>query len=98
MRTFLSYVGLILVALGLILLGGDMVTSLEQGRITLHSFQTIWAMFNAGAVDAFVAWMNTSLPQWLAGGVLAVLAIPALLTGVLGVIVAFFAGHKHDEE
>ena len=98
MRTFLSYVGLVLLAIGLILLGGDMVSSLEQGRITLHSFQAIWELFDAGAVNAFIAWMNRALPQWLTGGVLVVLSLPALSTGILGVIIAFFAGHRRDEE
>ena len=97
MRTFFSYVGLVLLALGLVLLGGDMMTSLEHpGQITLHSFQMVWAMFDAGSVMAFVAWMNQTLPSIVTNAVLAVLSIPAWAVGILGVIIAFLSGRNHD--
>lgn len=98
MRTFFSYVGLILLAIGLIFLGGDLMTTLEQqGDITLHSYRAIWAMFDPGAVAAFTAWMGRTLPGFLVSAVQGVLAIPALATGFLGVIIAFLAGHKRTE-
>ena len=98
MRTFMSYVGLILLALGLVLLGGDMMPSLEHpGQIILHSFQTIWAMFDAGSVTAFIAWMSKTLPSFLTSAVLAVLAIPAWSLGFIGVIITFLTGRKRDE-
>jgi hypothetical protein len=98
MRTFLSYVGLIFLALGLLMLGGDMMSSLEQGQIGWHSFQSIWSMFDAGSVHAFQAWTSRTLPSFVAGAVQTILGLPALSLGIFGVIIAFFAGHKHDED
>ena len=97
MRTFFSYVGLILLAIGLVFLGGDMMTSLEQGQITWHSFQAIWMLLDAGAVNAFLGWLNRTLPGFAASAVLTVLSIPAMATGFVGVIIAFLTGHKRDE-
>ena len=98
MRTFFSYVGLFLLALALMLLGADMVTSLEHGpQITLRSFQTVWAMFDAGSVAAFIAWMNQTLPSFLTNAVLTILAIPAWSLGFIGVIITFLTGRKRGE-
>jgi len=98
MRTFFSYLGLFLLALALMLLGADMVTSLEhQGQITLRSFQAVWAIFDAGAVTAFVAWMTQTLPPIVTSAVLTVLAIPAWSLGFVGVIITFITGRKRDE-
>jgi hypothetical protein len=98
MRTFFSYLGLILLAIGLIFLGGDMMTTLEhQGDITLHSYSAIWAMFDPGAVAAFTAWMTRALPGFLTSAVQGVLSVPALATGFVGVIIAFLAGHQRKQ-
>ena len=98
MRTFMSYVGLILLGLGLMLLGADMVTTLEhQGQITLRSFLDVWAIFDKAAVAGFVAWISKTAPQFVSSGVLAVLSIPAWSIGVVGVVIAFLAAHKRDE-
>ena len=98
MRTFMSYVGLFLLALALMLLGADMVTSLEHGpQITLRSFQAVWAMFDAGSVTASIAWMNKTLPSFLTSAILTILAIPAWSLGFIGVIITFLTGHKRDK-
>ena len=98
MRTFFSYVGLILLGLGLMLLGADMVTTLEhQGQITLRSFLDVWSLFDKAAVAGFVAWITKVAPQFVSSGILAVLSIPAWSLGVVGVVIAFLAGHKRDE-
>jgi hypothetical protein len=95
MRTFLSYFGLILLGLALMLLGADMVTSLEHpGQITLRSFLDVWAIFDKDALAAFSAWLSDTLPSWGAGAALAVLGIPAWSIGFVGVLITFFAGHK----
>ena len=97
MRTFMSYVGLFLLALALMLLGADMVTSLEHGpQITLRSFQAVWSMFDAGSVMAFIAWMNQTLPPFLTSAILTILAIPAWSLGFLGVIITFLTGRKRE--
>jgi hypothetical protein len=98
MRTFLSYLGLILLGFALMLLGADMVTTLEhQGQITLRSFLDVWAIFDRGAVAAFTAWLSTTLPPWCSGAVLLILGIPSWSIGFIGFFVTFFAGHKRDD-
>jgi hypothetical protein len=98
MRTFFSYFGLFLLGVALMLLGADMVTTLEhQGQITLRSFLDVWAMFDKGAVAAFTAWLAKSLPQWAGAGIALVLGIPAWSIGFIGFFITFFAGHKRDE-
>jgi hypothetical protein len=98
MRTFLSYFGLILLGLALMLLGADMVTTLEhQGQITLRSFLDVWAIFDKSAVTSFTAWLGRTLPQWGASAVLLVLGIPAWSIGFIGFFITFFAGHKREE-
>jgi hypothetical protein len=98
MRTFFSYFGLILLGIALMLLGADMVTTLEhQGQITLRSFLDIWAIFDKAAVAGFTAWLIRTLPQWGAGASLAVLGIPAWSIGFVGFFITFFAGHQRDE-
>jgi hypothetical protein len=97
MRTFMSYVGLLLLAIALMLLGADMVTSLENhDQITLRSFQMVWAMFDSGSVTAFIAWMSKTLPAFVTSAVLTILAIPAWSLGFIGVIITFVTGHKRE--
>lgn len=97
MRTFLSYFGFFLVALSLMLLGADMITSLENpGQITLRSFQTIWATIDADAANGFVAWMNRNIPGVVTSGVVAILSIPAWSVGFIGVPLGFI--RRKDQE
>jgi hypothetical protein len=99
MRTFLSYFGLILLGLALMLLGADMVTTLEhQGQITLRSFLDVWAIFDKGGADAFTLWLAKAAPQWAANAALLVVGIPAWSIGFIGFFITFFAGHKRDDE
>lgn len=99
MRTFMSYVGLILVALSLMLLGADLVTTVENhSQVTLRSFQAIWALFDAGAAKAFNAWMGQTLPSFLTTSIQTVLAIPAWSLGFVGVFIAIIFGRKHEED
>ena len=99
MRTFLSYFGLVLLGLALMLLGADMVTTLEhQGQITLRSFLDVWAIFDKGAVAGFTVWLAKTLPAWGSSATLIVLGIPAWSIGFFGFFITFFAGHKRDED
>lgn len=98
MRTFLSYFGLILLGIALMLLGADMVTTLEhQGQITLRSFLDVWAIFDKAAVATFTAWLAKTLPGWGVNTIQLVLGIPAWSIGFVGFFITFFAGHKRDE-
>jgi hypothetical protein len=98
MYAFMRIFSLFLVVVALMLLGADAVTSLEhQGQITVRSFDTLWGLFDAPGLAAFKAWSARALPQFLAGGINSVLAIPAWAIGVIGVILAFIFGRKHEE-
>ena len=97
MRTFMSLVGLLLVAFALMLLGADLLTTLEQqGQIAVRSFDTVWTLLDKGAADAFHAWMANTLPGFVTASVVWLLSIPAWSIGFLGVIIAFIFGRKHE--
>lgn len=97
MRAFMSFFGLFIVAVALMLLGADMLTTLEhQGQVTLRSFEAIWRIIDGHSADAFNAWMAHALPGVLARSISAVLAIPAWSIGFVGVIIAFIFGRKHE--
>ena len=97
MYAFMRIFSLFLVVIALMLLGADAITSLEhQGQITVRSFDAIWGLFNAGGLAASKVWMERTLPGFLSGGIESILAIPAWSIGVIGVILAFIFGRKHD--
>jgi hypothetical protein len=97
MYAFMRLFSLFLVVIALMLLGADAITSLEhQGQISVRSFEAIWGLFDPGSVAAFKAWSNHTLPGFLAGIIESALAIPAWSIGVIGVILAFIFGRKHD--
>ncbi len=88
---------LLLVVIALMLLGADAVTSLEhQGQITVRSFETLWGLFSSGSLAAFKGWCDHTLPGFLAGIIESALTIPTWSIGVIGVILAFVFGRKHE--
>lgn len=95
MSVALRFVSLILIVFALMLLGADLVTSLEKGGvITVRSIEQVWMLLNSSAV-AFTAWLQHSLPVLVSGWISRVLSLPAWsLTGVLGVILAFLFGRR----
>jgi hypothetical protein len=97
MYAFMRLFSLFLVVIALMLLGADAVTSLEhQGQITVRSFDTLWGLFDSGSLAHFKGWCEATLPGFLAGIIESALAIPAWAIGVLGVILAFIFGRKHE--
>jgi len=97
MYAFMRLFSLLLVVLALMLLGADAISSLEHpGRMTVRSFEAIWGLFDAANVQAFKAWADQTLPGFLAGFVYGLLAIPAWSIGVIGVVLAFIFGRKHE--
>lgn len=99
MRTFFNYVALLLVGLGLMLLGADMITILEhQGQFALRSFLDIWTMIDKGAAAHFTAWVTQATPSFVSGAILATLSVPAWSIGVIGMVIAFLTGHKRDTD
>ncbi|MGB8364261.1 MAG: hypothetical protein ACLQUZ_08930 [Rhizomicrobium sp.] len=96
MSVALRFVSLILIVFALMLLGADLVTSLEKGGvITVRSIEQVWMLLNKSSAVAFTAWLQHSLPVLVSGWISRVLSLPAWsLTGVLGVILAFLFGRR----
>lgn len=96
MFVVLRLLSLVLIVIGLMLLGADLVTSLEKGgEITLRSLEQVWLLLNKSSATAFTSWLDHSvpapLPHWIEG----FLALPGgFVTGVLGVVFAFAFGRR----
>ncbi|MEQ1756553.1 MAG: hypothetical protein ABL973_20725 [Micropepsaceae bacterium] len=87
---FFRFVALILIVLGLMLLGADVVTMLESGKEpTLRSLESVWGMFTATGVESFKVWLAGMVPSPALDAFNAVLALPAFAVfGVTGIILA----------
>jgi len=85
------FVALVLIVLGLMLLGADVITMLERGQEPhLRSLEEVWGLFSATAVGGFKTWIGEALPSPLPDGVSALLGIPAFAAfGVIGVALAY---------
>jgi hypothetical protein len=97
MFAVLRFISLFLIVIALMLLGADIISSLDKGVITVRSIEQIWSMLSRGGADAFKAWLEHTLPSPLPGGIETLLTVPAWgLTGVLGVILAFLVGRRPE--
>ncbi|MBV9904164.1 MAG: hypothetical protein JO346_06235 [Alphaproteobacteria bacterium] len=96
MFVILRLISLILVVAALMLLGADIVTSLENGgKITVRSLDMVWGAINKPGVAAFHAWCAAHLPGVLTSGINAAMALPGwAATGVPGIILAFLFGRR----
>jgi hypothetical protein len=96
MFIILRLISLILVVAAIMLLGADIVTSLENGgKIVVRSLDQVWALFDKPAIDGFHAWCDHHLPAFLAHGIAALFALPGWgVTGVPGIILAFLFGRR----
>ena len=93
MRTALRFLSLILIVAGIILLGADVLSSLDQGgAITVRSTEDVWTALSPGSLAAFKAWVAHAAP-WGLGVMQAMLRVWGwALTGIPGVALAFVAG------
>lgn len=91
------FIALVLIVLGLMLLGADVVTMLETGaEPRLRSLENIWALFSAAGVEAFKVWM-VEIAGSGADVIMAVLGLPAFAVfGVIGVILAVLFRERDD--
>jgi hypothetical protein len=98
MKLVVNLFSLVLVIMALMLMGGDIITSLEhQGTITVRSIAEVWDLFEAGGAEAFKAWNAAHLPGFLAQAIAFVLGFWSwAVVGVLGVVLAFVFGRKHE--
>lgn len=84
------FIALILIVLGLMLLGADVVSMLESGKEpVLRTLENVWGMFTATGVESFKAWFAGMVPAPVVEGINAVLSLPAFAVfGVTGVFLA----------
>jgi hypothetical protein len=97
MHTALRLSSLGLIAITLILLGADLIASLEKGgEITVRSVDQVWAMFSADGPAAFGVWADHHWPPIALHALQTVLTLPGwAVTGVPGVILNFVSGRTH---
>jgi hypothetical protein len=96
MFVVLRLISLLLVVSALMLLGADVVSSLESGgKIIVRSLDQVWMMFDKPGVEAFHAWLVRHLPVLLAHGIEAIFTLPGwAATGVPGIVLAFLFGRR----
>jgi hypothetical protein len=99
MSTVIWLISLFLIAIALMLLGADAVTSLERGgEVTVRSLGEVWGLFDKAGMEGFKAWADHSLPKFLSQSVYSALSVPGWgITGVPGVVLAFLPGRKHED-
>ena len=98
MSVVFRLIALILIVAALMLLGADVVTSLQQHEIAVRSIGDIWGLINPAGLAAFKAWVEASLPGPVPGWVYALLSMWSWgVLGVLGVILAFLFGRRYSE-
>ena len=92
------FVALVLIVLGLMLLGADVVTMLETGaEPRLRSLENIWALFSASGVESFKVWIAEIAGGPVTDGIVAVLGLPAFAVfGVIGVLLAVLCRERDD--
>ena len=93
MAVAFRFFALLLIAIALMLLGADIVTSLETNAIAVRSIDQIWGLLNASSLHAFKSWVEMTLPPPVPGWIYSLLSMWAWgVVGVLGVIMAFLFG------
>lgn len=92
------FISLILIVVALMLLGADIVTSLEKSEITVRTIGQVWAMAGKDSLEAFKSWVETTLPSPVPGWIYGLLGMWAWgVVGVFGIVLAFLFGRRHME-
>ena len=96
MLAALRLISLVLIVIALMLLGADVLTSLEKGGIiTVRSIDQVWMIVDKAGDASFKAWLAKDLPAFVTSGFNAIIALPGwAVSGVIGVILAFAFGRR----
>ncbi len=102
MLGFMRFLSLLVVVVALMLLGADLVTSLENlekgGHITVRSLTAVWNLLDQGGPDMFHHWASSRLPGFLVAVADWLLGIYGwFAVGVIGMAMAFFFGRSKHE-
>ena len=92
------FIALVLIVLGLMLLGADVVALLERGTEPhVRSLGEVWGLFTATGVESFQAWIAGMAPAEVTDGFASLLALPAFAVfGVTGVILAVLFREREE--
>jgi hypothetical protein len=91
MTTALRLIAVVLVAIALMLLGADLVTTLETGKFTTRSLANLWTLVDKTEPAAFFAWADHHLPSFLASGLKVLLSLWGwAVPGPLGLLCLVF--------
>ena len=98
MQAAMRFLSLVLIVLGLMLLGADVIASLEKGgEITVRSLDQVWMMINAPSDLAFRAWLEHTIPAPGPRWVETVMSFWSwAVIGLPGVILTFLFGRRPE--
>ena len=96
MYVALRLVSLFLIVIGLMLLGADLITTLEHGgEVTIRSLDYVWGAIHRESIDGMKNWLQHKAPAPVTHGIESFLALPGwAVFGVLGVVLAFLFGRR----
>jgi hypothetical protein len=96
MLAALRLISLVLIVLALMLLGADVLTSLEKGGvITVRSIDQVWMIIDKSGDAWFKAWLAKDLPAFVSSALNAIIALPGwAVSGVIGTVLAFLFGRR----
>jgi hypothetical protein len=100
MYVALRFISLVLIVIGLMLLGADLISTLEKGgEVVIRSLDHVWGTINKPTLDGMKVWLDHHAPGAVTHGIESFLATPGwAVFGVLGVILAFLFGRRSPME
>ncbi len=96
MAATMRFLSLVLIVIALMLLGADVLSSLEKGgEITVRSLDQVWLIVNKTSNVEFKAWMDHTLPTMLTSLIQTILGFWSwAVFGLPGVALAFLFGRR----
>jgi hypothetical protein len=96
----IRFVSLVLIVIGLMLLGADLISTLEHGgNVVIRSLDHVWTDVNSSSIGDLKVWLDHHAPPAVTHGIESFLASPGwAVFGVLGVVLAFLFGRRSPIE
>ena len=85
------------VAMALMLLGADLITTLETGKITTRSIASLWMVIDKTEPGAFFVWADHHFPRFLAGSVRVLFSLWGWFVAGLGGLLLLVPGRRAGE-
>jgi hypothetical protein len=99
MEMVVRFFCLVLLVLALMLLGADVMNSLEKDAFTVRSLAQVWTMVDKPSFDGFKAWLEHTFPGSVASAIEYCFNVWAWAPpGLLGAGIAFLTGRRHAYE